>query len=204
MSDKNQCVYFFRHLNLSPVKIGFSSKENLMSRFEQFKKYAPFGAEIIGYIKTDNGMIFEKFLHTKYASKRLKGEWFDLTIEEVEKCIDIHSKTNNVKEEKISNKGKKKFIDKYSKYITIKDSYFSGDAFDACNIFLDEYDLNGLRINKSNLKNLFLKSDVFKKSNDKTITSTRFNKYVKWYCQKNEINLKDVKSNGARVFKFNC
>jgi len=37
MEEKSEkgCVYFFRHIGLTPVKIGFSTNESPFDRFEQ-------------------------------------------------------------------------------------------------------------------------------------------------------------------------
>jgi len=34
-------------------------------------------------------------LHNKYSSKRLKGEWFDISLDEVEKEIEFHQDTED-------------------------------------------------------------------------------------------------------------
>ena len=92
------CVYFFRHIGLSPVKIGYSSSNSPIARFEQFKTYAPYGSEIIGFIQTIDAKNLEKKLHRKYASLRLFGEWFDLTDEQVNFEIDFHTSIEDVAE----------------------------------------------------------------------------------------------------------
>lgn len=92
------CVYFFRHIGLSPIKIGYSTNESPIDRFTQFSTYAPYGSEIIGFIQTKEAALLEKQLHVKYASKRLNGEWFDITEEDAIKEIDFHSKIEDVKD----------------------------------------------------------------------------------------------------------
>ena len=92
------CVYFFRHIGLTPVKIGFSTHESPIGRFEQFKTYAPYGSEIIGFIQTDKANELEKILHAKFASKRLSGEWFELTSKECNQTIKLYSSFEDVKD----------------------------------------------------------------------------------------------------------
>ena len=92
-----QCVYFFKHTSLSPIKIGYSSKNNPMDRFEQFKTYAPFGAEIIGFISTEKAKELESNLHRKLKAFRLNGEWFDISIDKVDELINFHSKKEVLK-----------------------------------------------------------------------------------------------------------
>jgi hypothetical protein len=84
-------VYFFRHIGLTPVKIGYSTNESPINRFEQFKTYAPYGAEIVGFIQTTEAKEIETRLHNKYQSKRLNGEWFELTDDEIKKEIEIYT-----------------------------------------------------------------------------------------------------------------
>lgn len=37
IQEKKGCVYFFKHVGVDGIKIGCSSKENLLHRFEQFQ-----------------------------------------------------------------------------------------------------------------------------------------------------------------------
>lgn len=90
------CVYFFRHVGLTPVKIGFSQNESPINRFNQFKTYAPYGSEILGFIVTSQPVELEKFLHKKFISKRIRFEWYDLTEEEVKKEIDFYTSAEQI------------------------------------------------------------------------------------------------------------
>lgn len=92
------CVYFFKHIGLSPIKIGFSLRESPIIRFEQFKTYAPFGAEILGFIKTYEPVHLERLLHSKFSSFRIKGEWFEISEELALKTIDFYSNIEDVNE----------------------------------------------------------------------------------------------------------
>jgi ribosomal protein S25 len=91
------CVYFFRHVGLEPIKIGYSENKSPLKRFNQFKTYAPFGAQILGFIQTDEARDIERKLHLKYASKRLDGEWFNITEEEAEFEINFYTNKEDVK-----------------------------------------------------------------------------------------------------------
>lgn len=92
------CVYFFRHIGLTPVKIGFTDEESPTLRFNQFRTYAPYGSELLGFIRTKTPSKIESELHKRYLSKRLKGEWFDITIENVNNEIYNYSKYEDIKE----------------------------------------------------------------------------------------------------------
>ena len=70
METKKGCVYFFKHIGLTPIKIGYSENESPFNRFTQFKTYAPYGSEILGFIIISDAKELETLLHKKYASKR--------------------------------------------------------------------------------------------------------------------------------------
>jgi len=92
------CVYFFRHIGLSPIKIGYSTQESPINRFNQFKTYAPYGSEILGFIITDEAKKIETKLHLKYSQKRLMGEWFEISEKEVIDEINFYSNIEDIKE----------------------------------------------------------------------------------------------------------
>jgi hypothetical protein len=77
-------IYFFKHNNIDAVKIGRTSGESVQFRFDAFRTYSPFGAKILGFYETENGPIEEKRLHNKYAAKRLNGEFFNISITDIE------------------------------------------------------------------------------------------------------------------------
>ena len=95
---KQGCVYFFKHKNLNPIKIGYSSNESPINRFTQFKTYAPFGCEIVGFIKTYDAKELETKLHKQFEPFRLEGEWFSIAEDVVHDLIDLHS-TDEQKED---------------------------------------------------------------------------------------------------------
>ena len=96
--EKRGCVYFFKHVGLTPIKIGFSSNESPLGRFEQFKTYAPYGAELIGFIRTSEPLKLETLLHSKHASQRLMGEWFEISIEQVKNDIELFSNISDIED----------------------------------------------------------------------------------------------------------
>jgi hypothetical protein len=98
MELKKGCVYFFRHVGLTPVKIGFSLNESPIDRFNQFKTYAPYGSEILGFIIISNAKEIESLLHKKYANKRLNGEWFELTEKDVENEVNFYTNVSIIEE----------------------------------------------------------------------------------------------------------
>jgi len=107
MTENNKgCVYFFRHIGLKPVKIGYSTKNDPLMRFEQFKTYAPYGGEVLGYFNDEEPSRAERELHKELIDKRLTGEWFDLTTEDVENLLIRQKKIIAywAKEESLKNK----------------------------------------------------------------------------------------------------
>jgi len=114
------CVYFFRHIGLSPVKIGFSSNESPLKRFEQFKTYAPYGAEILGFIMTKESKELETALHVKFSSNRLKGEWFEISKEDIDKVVSFYSNIEDIKE-------KNEFEIEWTKKIANRNLIFAED-----------------------------------------------------------------------------
>lgn len=84
---KKDFVYFFKHNNINAIKIGKASGESVLDRFNSFRTYAPFGAEIVGFFETDNGHRDEKELHQLFKSHRLQGEFFDISIDIVKNII---------------------------------------------------------------------------------------------------------------------
>lgn len=82
-------VYFVKHRNLSPIKIGYTN--DLTSRLNAFNNVAPYGIEVVGTIETDKPERLEKQLHELLKSFRLNGEWFEITTEHALSLIYLHS-----------------------------------------------------------------------------------------------------------------
>lgn len=112
--NKKGCVYFFKHIGLNPVKIGYSTNETPLARYNQFKTYAPYGAQLLGFIKSKNPCELESVLHSQLIISRLEGEWFNITEEEVKYLIKYYSNVEDVKE-------KNDFELNYCKFLNDKD-----------------------------------------------------------------------------------
>jgi len=97
-SIERGCVYFFKHIGLTPVKIGYSTNESPINRFESFKTYAPYGSELLGFIITKESKELETILHKRFSANRLKGEWFEISKEDVEKVVSFYSNIEDIKE----------------------------------------------------------------------------------------------------------
>ena len=88
------CVYFIRHKNTKPIKIGYTEKETPEDRIASMETGSPFGIELLGFIKSSNAKRLEIELHKEYSSRRVKGEWFNLTEEEVKSILREHDVSN--------------------------------------------------------------------------------------------------------------
>ena len=93
---KKGCIYFIRIIGLTPVKIGFSAKP---TPEERIKSYAsPYGIEIVKYFPTINANIVEKEIHKTLSQYKEKGEWFNVTDEQIDIIVlKYHAKYNTEK-----------------------------------------------------------------------------------------------------------
>ena len=188
IETKKGCVYFFRHLGLKPVKIGFSSDETPHKRFNSFKTYAPFGAELLGFIRTVNPMGVEGRLHKKFDNRRLEGEWFDISLEEVEFEIKHNTTHQELIERSI-------FWEEFSKKntsITKNNNLFDNGFL----TFISDFIQGNISICRTELKYRYVKET---KAN---ITSQEFYKKIREYCRVNLIVLNEKKFNGLVHFHF--
>lgn len=78
--SKKGYVYFIRSGD-GLLKIGRTS--NVEQRFQTIKTSCPTGAELVGYIQTNDQLGLEKKLHDTFADCRKNGEWFDLDTSEL-------------------------------------------------------------------------------------------------------------------------
>lgn len=133
-----QFIYFFKHININAVKIGRTSGEDVFTRFKDFKTFSPFGAEIVGFYECDHCINEEKRLHQKFAAFRLSGEFFNITIEQVEfELLDKNSSfassvsmVNELLAEGIPNERIKLIFLRYRKNVDITGkSLFSNDMY---------------------------------------------------------------------------
>lgn len=92
------CVYFFRHIAMYPVKIGCTDSNSPLDRFLQFKTYAPFGAEILGVIISNEPFKLEKKIHKLLNNSRMEGEWFDISEKKVNELIAKFSKQEDIED----------------------------------------------------------------------------------------------------------
>ena len=86
MENKKSSVYFLKHKNLSPIKIGHSKDSNPIRRVNSYLTYAPYGIDYIGFIQIkgkENSILIEKKIHSFFKNRKIHREWFDITINEL-------------------------------------------------------------------------------------------------------------------------
>lgn len=81
---ESECVYLIKDISVTGyIKIGRTN--NLARRLGAFKVQLPFEIEVIHIIRTHDSKTLEAELHRHFADKRVNGEWFNLTVDDVER-----------------------------------------------------------------------------------------------------------------------
>jgi len=87
------CVYFFKIVGLSGVKIGYSKELTPTKRLRDFS--FPRGYKLLGYFSTVNARLVEQEIHKMLSQYRLNREWFDITEEKVNEIIMTYNANYN-------------------------------------------------------------------------------------------------------------
>lgn len=87
LKNKTGYVYLLKDDN-DNYKIGLT--KNLESRMKSFTSL-PYKIELIHYFESNNMSSDERKLHNKFSDKRISGEWFKLSTEDVEYIKNIES-----------------------------------------------------------------------------------------------------------------
>lgn len=79
--------------DIKKYKIGFT-KRNVENRINEMKTGNSEDFHIEGYFESKWGTKIESSLHNKYKSKKISGEWFNLTDDEskgfIDECKQLH------------------------------------------------------------------------------------------------------------------
>lgn len=76
-------VYIIREMDISGYyKIGRSKSP--IRRIADFRLVLPFNIEVVHLIQTNDCANLERVLHMHFASKRVRGEWFALTTDDLD------------------------------------------------------------------------------------------------------------------------
>lgn len=79
---KSGTVYIIQIKGTSFFKIGVT-KGLAEHRLKYFQTYYPFELNVVHVINCDNAYRLEWSLHQKYNIKRVRGEWFDLSDQDI-------------------------------------------------------------------------------------------------------------------------
>jgi hypothetical protein len=79
------CVYFLR-IETGLVKIGRST--NPEKRLTDVRRALPFDSELLHLVKSMDHIALEKSYHERFADRRVRGEWFALTEEDLQTIRD--------------------------------------------------------------------------------------------------------------------
>lgn len=79
--DQAGYVYLLHGVGTHYYKIGHSN--NLDRRISQISPVLPFPLELVSSIRSDHRQKLEAYMHRKFASKRLEGEWFALDKDDI-------------------------------------------------------------------------------------------------------------------------
>lgn len=74
-------VYFIKSEETGLIKIGYS--KDLMGRINGLRQEHKAEMELIHYISTYDSVGLEQVMHTLFSEKRINGEWFDLSEEDI-------------------------------------------------------------------------------------------------------------------------
>ena len=88
ISQGDHCVYVIKHKGKSSIyKIGKSA--DFHQRLETIQSYNPAELEVVLVQKTSLNDYLEKILHFEFKSKKIRGEWFDLSKEDAARLKDL-------------------------------------------------------------------------------------------------------------------
>jgi len=95
ISKGDNCVYVIKHKGKSSIyKIGKSS--DFHQRLEMIQSYNAAELEVVLVQKTSLNSYLEKILHFEFKSKKIRGEWFDLSKEDVVRLKELVSNMDSI------------------------------------------------------------------------------------------------------------
>lgn len=106
-------IYLIQHGNTNYVKIGYSNNEaGVIKRLRACQTGNPIQLSLLGTI--DGTQSGEKYIQSAFASKRIKGEWFDLTPKDIEQILntkDVIKLARRLIKKILGTRGNYEFID---------------------------------------------------------------------------------------------
>lgn len=107
-------VYIIQIINTNFYKIGISEKPR--DRMAKIQVSMPFDLKLVHTKKMSSAKLIEDYIHNFFVSKHIRGEWFELNIEDIN---DIEFFLNKMDNETI-NEIKRKRKNSKSKFISSK------------------------------------------------------------------------------------
>lgn len=86
-------VYFVKAKETGYIKIGYTT--NLKTRLKAMQTASPFELELVDFLEVRNAIDEEMDAHGFFYNRRLRGEWFDISEEEIEAYITERRGTFN-------------------------------------------------------------------------------------------------------------
>lgn len=177
-----ESVYLLRYVGRKEVKIGMSKNVNPYKRIKDYNMYSIHGVEVLGVVPCLDGLNIEKAIHKEFKHKKIRGEWFELTDEDIEYIINKYS----------SYEYKKTYEDFLYKYI----EYIDNDSFHVFN-----------RWCHSNIKEdeIIPKNYLYNKFIDETnidVTNQQFYKWLHIYADKKNLIAVESRTSQNRCIKF--
>lgn len=80
------CVYFVQMEDSDMYKIGYTSKD-AKSRLSQLQVGCPFTLTVRDFIPVADPKRFESYMHECFETKKVRGEWFKLTADDVDTLV---------------------------------------------------------------------------------------------------------------------
>jgi hypothetical protein len=91
LSMSSGWIYVIKDLDNNEVKIGVTQKENPKHRLSQYTSHK-INIELLFIDDIEDCFELENEIHISFENKRINGDWFDLTNEDVLKIIYIINK----------------------------------------------------------------------------------------------------------------
>ena len=95
ISKGDDCVYVIKHKGESSIHKIVKSAD-FHQRFETIQSYNPAELEVVLVQKTSLNNYLEKILHFEFKSKKIRGEWFDLSKEDVARLKELVSNLDSI------------------------------------------------------------------------------------------------------------
>jgi hypothetical protein len=92
ITNSRKYVYIIGGVGSSLVKIGITKQ--LSQRLFSLNTSSPIELFFVFHFLSENAMKTEKELHKKFSTKRVKGEWFALTEQDIEQIKYKYSSSN--------------------------------------------------------------------------------------------------------------